>query len=129
MNSAKAIIIKDNKILMTKLCVNNKFIWALPGGRIEDGETAEAALKRELIEELGAEIKIIRLLGEYHFFREFDGKRVDCKGYECILSTPEDELVIEKQTLELKWVPLMNISKFAPQKIEFEKLINKIKFD
>lgn len=45
-----AIIIKDKKILL----VTNKeqaFYWT-PGGKIEENETAEEALKRELMEEL-----------------------------------------------------------------------------
>ena len=52
--SAKVIIMsKDGKALVLR---KDKGIPDLPGGKVEPGETPEAALIRELYEELGIEI-------------------------------------------------------------------------
>ena len=57
-----AIIIKDGRILAVKRGENkNKavaFKYEFPGGKIEQGETPEAALKRELVEEMNYDIEV-----------------------------------------------------------------------
>jgi len=57
--SVKGIMVNSQgKILLLK---NGRELWELPGGRIEEGEQPEDALKREVQEELGIEITIKRL--------------------------------------------------------------------
>ena len=58
-----AIIVKDNRIFATQCGYGDfKDGWEFPGGKIEPGESQEAALKREIEEELGAEISIDKWL-------------------------------------------------------------------
>ena len=58
-----AIIIKDNMVYATQRGYGEfKGWWEFPGGKTEDGESLENALKREIREELGAEIEVGELL-------------------------------------------------------------------
>lgn len=59
---AAAIIVKDGRIFATQRGYGNyKDWWEFPGGKLEDGETPEEALTREIREELRAEISIGRI--------------------------------------------------------------------
>ena len=40
-----------------------KGCWSLPGGRVEEGETHEAAVVREVVEETGLAVRIVREVG------------------------------------------------------------------
>ena len=40
-------------------------LWGLPGGRIEPGESISEAARREVLEETGLTVNIMRLLGVY----------------------------------------------------------------
>ena len=58
-----AIIIKDGKVYATQRGYGEfKGWWEFPGGKTEAGESLEDALKREIREELGAEIEVGKLL-------------------------------------------------------------------
>ena len=58
-----AIIIKDNQVFATQRGYGQwQGWWEFPGGKIEPGETPEAALTREIREELNAEITVGSLL-------------------------------------------------------------------
>jgi len=57
---ACAIIEQDRKVLATQRSesMSLPLKWEFPGGKIKDGESASACLKRELREELGIEISV-----------------------------------------------------------------------
>ena len=61
-----AVIVKNKKILLIKRKQEPyRGQYALPGGFVEYGETVEAALQREVIEETGLVVKINSLVGVY----------------------------------------------------------------
>lgn len=48
-------------------------LWEFPGGKIEAGESSEEALRREILEELNVEIKILHDIGaKFHSYPELD---------------------------------------------------------
>ena len=55
-----AVIEKDGKILLAQRKQGDALAgkWEFPGGKIEPGETPEACLRRELMEEFGVDTKI-----------------------------------------------------------------------
>ena len=62
-NVSAAAIVQDNKVLATRRGYGAyKDWWEFPGGKLEDGESPEAALIREIREELNVEISIGKLL-------------------------------------------------------------------
>lgn len=57
-----AVIAADERILLVEHRKHGQRYWVLPGGRLQGHETLEAALRRELREELGLEARVERLV-------------------------------------------------------------------
>ena len=55
--AAAALVDADGRVLLQKRAAGRQMagLWEFPGGKVEPGETPEAALARELREELGIE--------------------------------------------------------------------------
>ena len=67
------ILIRDHRLLV-QWNVDGNFCF-VPGGRVEYGETALAALQREAREELGEPVKVARLLAAADNLFLLDGRR------------------------------------------------------
>lgn len=77
-NSAKAIIIRGDKILLTRNQDNEGYFYLFPGGGQEHGETIHKALIRECIEEVGYQVEI----GELLHIREYIGKNHEHSSFD-----------------------------------------------
>ncbi len=54
--AVRAIVLdEEERILLVCFGFGDRRVWAMPGGGIEDGETDERAIRRELLEEAGLE--------------------------------------------------------------------------
>lgn len=105
---AFAAIIKDDLILMTKHIYPDKTFWTLPGGGLEEGESFEDAVIREVKEEVNLDVEIVSFLftGQYsggeercYLVRLLDNKTPQL-GY-------DPEFNEDEQTLtEVKWFPI-----------------------
>jgi 8-oxo-dGTP pyrophosphatase MutT (NUDIX family) len=62
---SSAIVLDEagNKILLTRRTDNGR--WCLPGGAMDAGESLEECCVREVWEETGLQVRIVRLIGIY----------------------------------------------------------------
>jgi ADP-ribose pyrophosphatase YjhB (NUDIX family) len=67
--AASRAIVFDGEKKVALLHATKKHYHKLPGGGIEKGETIEAALDRELFEEIGCAVKNVRELGQIEEYR------------------------------------------------------------
>ncbi len=81
-----AMIEKDGKYLITQRppTASLPLLWEFPGGRVEPGETDEAALARELREEMGIAVSVgERAIHVEHAYPAYD---IDFCVYRCLLT-------------------------------------------
>ena len=96
-----AEIERDGKYLITQRRPEAilPLLWEFPSGRVEDGESDEDALKREIEERLGAEINVAEL--SMFIKHEYETYALDFCVYRCTLIS---ESVSAKAVHDCKWV-------------------------
>ena len=116
--STAIIPYEPNKILLIKRnTVPFKGYWALPGGRVDSGETVEQTIIREVKEETGLDVTIERKIGEYIEQGVKDG--VEYEYYPtCFLVKPVGG-EIKKQESEIQEIKLFSLNDL-PKPLAFE---------
>ncbi len=88
-------------------------LWEFPGGKQQAGEDLATCLRREICEELGAEIEVGAELGVYkHAYTHF---RVTLHAFRCTLMAGEPRPL---QAVEVRWVPPGELSRYPMGKID-----------
>ena len=108
----------NNQILLVKRgTVVFKGYCALPGGKVDTGETLEQAVIREVKEETGLHVEIVRKIGEYHEFGVQDG--IDYDYHAACFHVKPVKGQIRKQEKEIEEIKLVDL-KAIPEKLAFE---------
>tara|TARA_Y100000590_G_C15446370_1_gene910913 strand:- start:62 stop:448 length:387 start_codon:yes stop_codon:yes gene_type:complete len=104
-----AVLEKEGEYLIAKRKKNDILggLWEFPGGKIEEGETAEECLKREIKEELNIIVEVNELiLSKHHKYPkgcfELIAFKVKYISGEIILNEHDD----------YKWVPYEKLAMF-----------------
>jgi 8-oxo-dGTP diphosphatase len=98
-----AILVRGDRILLAQRPPDKKLggLWEFPGGKVEAGESAEAALHRELQEELGCTVRITQTLAP--FMHAYDWGRIELIPFVCELAEGSPEPHAHEHTA-LVWV-------------------------
>lgn len=101
--------------------------WTFPKGGVEPGETPEETAKREILEETGLEIELIKSLPEILYHNSHDGDvRVKMFLAKPLTNTLHAELTHDK----VEWVPFEQVSgrlSYPNLKEYFENIKNDLK--
>lgn len=115
--TVSAIISRDEEILLCRRAAG-PFAgkWDLPGGFLEEGESAEEGIRREMREELRIEIEIEKLIGvSGPTFYPFDGQElynVDIY-FEVEIISGEPAAMTGSDVMEIGWFDPNNLPPMA----------------
>jgi 8-oxo-dGTP diphosphatase len=104
-------------LLVKRRTLPFKGYWALPGGRVDPGETVEQTIVREVKEETGLDVAIVHKIGEYHEQGVQDGEEYDYYPACFLVKRLSGE--VEKQESEIEEIKLFSLAE-VPMALAFE---------
>lgn len=117
------IIQKEGQILLAQRNQQKHLAgyWEFPGGKLEENETEEECLKREIKEELGVEIIVDSFLMENR--HDYGSKEILLKSYLCQLVNNIDIILTDHDRVE--WVAISDLISYnlAPADIPIVKAL------
>lgn len=121
---AAAVIESDGQILICRRREGERFggFWEFPGGKIEEGESPEEALGREIREELDLDIDVGDRIASFSYGEPPDGFVLI--GFFARLKPETPELIL-KDHAEARWVRPAELDRFdfAPADRPFVRLL------
>jgi mutator protein MutT len=98
---AAGVVFRKGKLLITQRRAQDRLggLWEFPGGKREDWETFEECLRRELMEELGIEIEIGRMIESID--HQYPEKKIHLRFFWCRWTRHEPKLI---ECQALAWV-------------------------
>jgi 8-oxo-dGTP diphosphatase len=104
-----AVVERDGLIMLCQRRpeVHNGLKWEFPGGKLEDGESPETALARELREELAIEARVGRVADAIYY--RYPDRDVLVLFYMCQIVSGEPRAV---DCNDIRWVTPGDLSRF-----------------
>ena len=118
----KGIVKVGNKCLVLQKGEGGDDYWDLPGGRIDDEETLEETLSRELSEELPSlkDYEIGGVVGAYRLSKNIDEEKALILIFYRV-NAEEFEVKLSNEHASYKWVTKGNISELLESDISIEQ--------
>jgi 8-oxo-dGTP diphosphatase len=113
---------QDKILLVKRNTVPFKGYWALPGGRMDSDETIEQTVVREVKEETGLDVEIVRKIGEY--IEKGVKDEVEYEYYPTSFLVKIVGGEIRKQESEIQEIQIFSLKKLPkPLAFEHDKMI------